>query len=355
MVLPGNLQDIFDKTRELSASGNSFQLNDPKFVKYLNSYYLYDIPTELRILKLKDTYVINTIKGIDTYDFDSDNYQTVMPPAYCAKQPMNLYLDLKTCNNFFYMNQFIENFATADGTNGVSSPFTGFTTQNPILRSINTIPQPANKKYPASRVQNILITTNTSLGTTQHVIDDGNNGNGGPSGNLIDPISGDARGTINYETGAISVYFGQSTTSGANITIEYRPISLAQPTSILFYQEQFTLRPVPDKGYTIEMQAYRTPSQALMGTLNPGSPQFSTGKPERYQWWELLAAGIAKKLYQDRLDDDGIAKMQRIIDEQILQAQTDTYSNLGPQRVPSIFSQQLDYPNQPFFWGNNNS
>lgn len=352
MVLPGNLQDIYEKTRELSASGNSFQLNDPKFIKYLNSAYLYDIPTELRVLKLQDTYVINTIRGIDTYDFDSVNYQTVHPPAYCSKRPMSLFLNIKSINNFFYQNQFIETLAQGDGTAG---PYTGTTTQNPILRSIKTNPNTGiNPVYPASRVQNILITASNTLGSTQNVIDDGNNGNGGPTGGLIDPITGESRGTINYETGAISVTFGSLVTSGTDIKIEYTPISLAQPTSILYYQEQFTVRPVPDKGYTIEMQAYRTPSQVLMGTVNPNAPELSTGRPERYQWWELLAACVAKKLYQDRLDMDGVAIMQSIIDEQILQAVTDTYAELGSQRVPTIFAQQLDYASQYYFGGNNN-
>ncbi len=38
----GILQDIIDKIRLVSASGNSQQLTDSKLIKYINSYYLYD-------------------------------------------------------------------------------------------------------------------------------------------------------------------------------------------------------------------------------------------------------------------------------------------------------------------------
>jgi hypothetical protein len=66
---------------------------------------------------------------------------------------------------------------------------------------------------------------------------------------------------------------------------------------MLFFQNQFVLRPVPDKAYTIEITAYRQPSQALMGTNDPTTPDLN-GRPEELYWWELIAFGVAKKLYQ---------------------------------------------------------
>ncbi len=48
----GTLQDIIEKVREVSASGNSLQVTDEKIIKYINSYYLYDLPNDLRNIKL---------------------------------------------------------------------------------------------------------------------------------------------------------------------------------------------------------------------------------------------------------------------------------------------------------------
>ena len=343
MTLPGILQDILLKAREVSASGNSLQVTTEKMIKYLNSYYLYDLPQDLRILKLKDVYTFNTIQGVDVYPFDYVGWSTVQPPAYSAKQLMAFYQDPALFYNSSFNLQTTEQFTSGNGSIG---PYSGTTQGNPILRSVNNNPItdtqtsaigvfPANypPKFHAStisRVQNILITANTAV-STLNVTDDGNGG-------LIgDCLTG---GTINYFTGVISnLTFTAAVPGGNPIYIEYKAVTLGQPFSILFFQNQFTVRPVPDKGYTIEMIAYRTPSQLLLGTSDPTAPNLA-GIPEDYEWWELLAFGIAKKLYQDRLDMQGVAMMQQFIDEKISDARTNTYGQLSKQRAPTIFQAQ---------------
>ena len=343
MTLPGNLQDIITKIREISASGNSLQVTNEKIIKYINSYYLYDLPQDLRILKLKDVYTFNTIQGIDVYPFDYIGWSTVQPPAYCAKQQMAFYQDPAQFYGSSFNLQTTQQFSTGDGTAG---PYLGTTQASPILRSVNNNPMadtqtsalgsfPAN--YPPqfapstiSRIQNILITANTLSGTL-NVTDDGNGG-----------LQGDCSpgGTINYFTGAIAnLTFTSAIPSGNAINIEYKSITLGQPFSILFTQQQFIVRPVPDKGYTIELIAYRTPSQLLLGTSDPSSPNLA-GIPEDYEWWELITFGVAKKLYQDRLDMQGVAMMQQFIDEKVSDARTNTYAQLSKQRAQTIFQEQ---------------
>lgn len=344
--LPGNLQDIITKIREISASGNSLQVTDEKIIKYLNSYYLYDLPQDLRLLKLKDVYTFNTIQGIDTYPFDYVGWSTVQPPAYSAKQQMAFYQDPALFYGSSFNLQTTETFDTADGTAG---PYSGTTQGSPILRSVNNNPMATTLTSPTgvfpsgyppaslvgvntniSRIQNILITANTAT-SSLHVTDDG-------AGNLIgDCVAG---GTINYQTGAIAgLTFTSVVPSGNAIYIEYKAITLGQPFSLLFFQQQFVVRPVPDKAYTIEMIAYRTPSQILIGTQDPTAVDLA-GVPEDFEWWELIAFGVAKKLYQDRLDMQGVAMMQQFIDEAVSNARTTTYGQLSKQRVPTIFQDQ---------------
>jgi hypothetical protein len=337
MSSPGNLQDIIEKIRILSASSNTNQLTDQKIIKYINSYYLYDFPDDLRILKLKNNYTFQTQNGIDTYAFDFDNYTTIEPPVYCAKSQIALYQDPLSFYGSLANTQSIETFATGDGGVG---PYTGTTLGTPIQRSVNNIP--GANTFPASQISNILITGNTSFGNTQNVTDDG-------FGNLLDPVTGVARGTIDYSTGAISVTFGNLIADGNDITIEYKQIAQGQPSQMLFYQEQFVLNPVPDKGYTIEMTCYRTPSQALLGTESETAPVL-TGRPELFEWWELIAFGVAKKLYQDRLDLEGVQTMDAFLQEKISEARTSTYAQLSKQRVGTIFSNQL-IDQQNYGWG----
>lgn len=326
----GTLQAIRLKIRRLTGTGTSLQLTDAQIDDYINSFYLYDFPAQFRSLKLKDKYTFNTIRGVDTYAFDSENYTTIEQPCYCMKREIKLF------NNpwpFYGVNfnwQYQTNFAICDGTAG---PYSGFTQAKPIIRSVNNNPAnttqstPSQIPYPVSRVQNILITTNVTNGLTYNVTDDG-------QGNLIgDCVSG----TIDYDTGFINnLVFTGATTANENIQIQFNPVQLSIPLSILFFQNQFCLRPVPSGGFTIELIAYRQPSQALFATGG------SQGLPELTEWWETLAFGASKKIYQDRLDMDGVAMMEQFLQQAYSLNETRTYAQLGKQSISTIYKDQIN-------------
>jgi len=84
------------------------------------------------------------------------------------------------------------------------------------------------------------------------------------------------------------------------------------------------------------MTAYRRPSQALLGTTSVSSPNLS-GRPEQMDWWELIVYGVAKKLYQDRLDDMGVQQMQKYYDEKLSNANTRSYAQLGKRQSQTMF------------------
>ncbi len=340
------LQDIITKVRKLTGSGNDFQLTDAMIIDYINSFYLYDLPAQFRSLKLKDRYTFNTFRGIDIYPFDSEHYTTIEMPCYCMKRIIPLYQQPWGNEGFWGSSsnwQFQENITQGDGTAG---PYLGTLQNTPVVRSVNnnpmvSTPLSSNLPFPIgnpvtfpqaniSRVQNILITANISLGQTLNVTDDG-------AGNLI----GDGIGTINYETGAIALTFDSAVPGGQDIQVMYSPTVMSVPLSILFFQNQFTLRPIPDQGYTIELVAYRQPSQALLGSEDPNNPDLS-GVPELKEWWELLAAGAAKKVFEDRYDSDGIMLMDKMLFDRYAVAEARTYAQLGKQRIGTIYADQMN-------------
>lgn len=349
----GTLAAIIGKIRRLTGSADELQLrtianpldaNSVGITDYINSFYLYDLPAQFRSLKLKDKYTFNTIQGIDTYPFDSERFTTVEQPCYCMKREMALFNDPWAFYGVNFNWQSQQNFTTSNGSAG---PYSGTVQAVPMLRSINNIPgdlgtpnvpgvSQGYSGYPSSRVQNILITANTTA-STLNVTDDGN-------GNLIgDCLAG---GTINYLTGALAALtFTSAIPSGNAIQIQYNPVQPSIPLSIMFFQNQFTLRPVPDQGYTIELVAYRQPTQALMNT---GA---QAGTPELTEWWEAIAVGAAKKIYEDRLDLDGIAAMDKMLLDKYDLIYTRTYAQLGKQRVNTIFADQLSANYGSNGWG----
>lgn len=380
--------------------------NSVGLADYIDSFYLYDFPAQFRSLKLKDKLTFNTVNGVDVYPFDSEKFTTIEQPCYCAKREIALFTDPWSFYGVNFNWQNIENFTTGNGTSGPysgltqatpiirsvnnvpyynqqitgiidNSPSIGFTTINfvdnafsagqqvtfsQITGTVGTVlngltytitsatltgivvpvtstgltytgggyatSASAAINYPASRVQNILITTNVTNGDTLNVTDDGN-------GNLIgDCLSG----TINYGTGQIAnLVFTQTVPGGANIQIQYNPVTLSIPLSILYFQNQFTLRPVPNAGYTVELIAYRQPTQALMAA------PAQSGTPELSEWWECIAMGAAKKIFEDRLDTDGVQLMDKMLNERYQLAYTRTYAQLSKQRINTIFSNQNNF------------
>jgi len=351
------LSDAIAKTRRLTGSNNSFQITDSQIVTYMNSFYSYDLPAKFRSLKLKDLYTFTTNVGQETYPFNSELYTTVDMPCYCAKRELKLYNDPW---NFYGVNfnwQSQNNFAIGNGTTG---PYTGQTISFPLVASVNNDPGPFGDPslyFPQSRVQNILITANVigpnGVGETQCVTDDG-------QGNLIQifqtsnstnqeygwtyyrkyasstpDVAGAA--TINYATGAITgLTFNTSIPQGTPIQIQYNPKKLSMPLAIMFYQNQFTLAPVPDQGYTIELTCYRQPIKALLA-------QDKTGNPELSEWWEILAVGAAKKIFEDRLDSDGIVFIDKMLKERYDIIETRTYASIGQRQIYTIYSDQVTY------------
>lgn len=393
----GTLQAIINKFRRLTGSGTNSQISEDDIKDYINSFYLYDLPAQFRSLKLKDVYTFDTIRGVETYPFDSERYTTVESPCYCAKKEIKLFTDSWSFYSVYYNWQLFNTFAYGDGTPGglsgsitaatqavncqITSANHGLTTGNivlvsgvggmtelngnsytitvvdsnnfllnvdstgfgvytagglwqassyqgttqtfPIIRSSNN--DPTNINYPASRVQNILITANTATGTV-NVTDDG-------LGNLVGDCTA---GVINYQTGVVSsLNFTSAIPSGNAIRIQYNPANVNMPLSILLFQNQFTLRPVPDMGYTIELVAYRQPTQALEAASE------NSGIPELIEWWELIAAGAAKKCYEDRLDPDGVALMDKLLFERYKVAEARTYAQLGSEAIRTMFTDQL--------------
>jgi hypothetical protein len=351
------LANAVTKTRKLTGSSNSFQVTDTYIVQQMHSFYSYDLPAKFRSLKLKDIYTFTTNVGQDVYPFNSELYITVNNPCYCAKREIKLFHNPWSFYAVNYNWQYCNNFAYGNGTVG---PYSGYTTASPLIASVNNDPGPEispSLYFPQSRVQNILITANVigtnGVGSTQNVTDDG-------LGNLIQIFQTSnstnqeygwtyyrqyasstpttpGNATINYQTGEITdVIFDEPIAEGLPIQIQYNPKKFSIPLAIMFYQNQFTLAPVPDKGYTIELTCYRQPIQALIAAD-------MTGNPELSEWWEILAVGASKKIFEDRFDADGVIFIDKMLKERYDIIESRTYAQIGQERISTLYTDQLTY------------
>lgn len=320
------LQDIRNKIRRMTGSANDISLTDDQIDDYINSYYLYDLPAEFRSLQLKDVYTFMTERGVATYAWDSEKYISVETPCYLNKREISLFYNEKEFFGFVPADMYTQTIDQGDGTTG---PYTATLQNTPIIPSVNN--NPATAGYPASRVVNFFIGANSAFGSTQSVSD--------ISAGATGTLTGDGTGTINYSTGALSVTFTAVVPSGEDINVNYLSQNITRPIAILYLQNQLTLSPPPDQAYLVEITVYRQPTNVLLNSSG-------TNSPELKEWWELIACGAAKKVFEDRSDDEGIAQMMRMIEQRYSVVETRTYVQLGNERVPTIFSSQT--PNNTY-------
>lgn len=351
------LASAVTKTRKITGSSNSFQVTDEDIVRKMHSFYSYDLPAKFRSLKLKDVYTFTTNIGQDVYPFNSELYITVNQPCYCAKREIKLFHNPW---NFYAVNYNWQHHANFNFGNGTTGPYEGFTIAAPLIASVNNDPgtqSNPNLFFTQGRVQNILITANVigpnGIGQTQNVTDDG-------QGNLIQIFQTSNSGnqeygwtyyrqyasstptlpggaTINYQTGEISgLVFAEAIPEGTPIQIQYNPKKFSIPLAILFFQNQFTVAPVPDSGYTIELTCYRQPIQALLAADMSGNPELS-------EWWEILAVGASKKIFEERLDSDGVMYIDKMLKERYDIIETRTYAQIGQERISTLYTDQLTY------------
>jgi hypothetical protein len=101
-----------------------------------------------------------------------------------------------------------------------------------------------------------------------------------------------AAGSINYTTGAFDVTFTSAITSGVEIYAKFISYDASKPKGLLFYQNEFQLRPIPDEVYKISLQGYITPVQFTNGA----------DAPLLTEWGQLIAYGAALEIFADRGD-----------------------------------------------------
>lgn len=302
------LDNIRSKVRLVTARPSIDQLTDEQIDTYVNTFYLYDLPESLRLLNLVGNYFFTTNPNIDSYEFDRNEYVSIDPPALANGGSMIYTQDQGQFESMWPKFSSKIQVATGDGTNG---PYAFTINSTPFLRSCHT---PIGSKGTSI---NVTVTANISNQLAEIVYDDGVGG-----------FVGATAGNIDYVTGVTNVTFINAIPVGAIIYAHVIPYVASTPTTILFVQDKFILRPVPDGAYVIQLKAYRTPTSLVAG----GS------SPELSEWWQLLAYGASLKIFTDYGDFDQYQAYRPIYEEQLILMHRRTIKQYANQRAPSMFA-----------------
>lgn len=324
------LADIRSKVRKITAR-DSTQLSDSSLDDYINTYYRYDLPAELRLLKLHDFYTFTTQPNVDVYAFDSENYSYVEPLAKIGGYQSSFTTDPSYFEALRPRLAYNLQIATGDGTSG---PYTGTLTTVPFHRSYNT--SGSSGSFPSANPigvsQMVVFSAKTSDSQMLVATDNPTVTGSGTSTRYSDSgtFTGDVAlpGSINYISGEYSITFSASIPEGEPIYAQVTNYSASRPMYVLFYQNQFTLSPVPDGAYTVQIPAFRTPS----ALANSGS------SPELNELWQLLAVGAALKIFEDTGDLDSYSQYVPIFKRYEAVCRNRSNIQSTRNRIPTIYS-----------------
>lgn len=322
------LAAIRTKVRVLTRSLSEFQLTTAAIDEYINTFFLYDVPEHLRLFNLKTTFTFYTRPYVDVYAESTivtdplyqfnQRYISVHEPVYIGGYQV-YFAESRT--QFFGIYPLTNNIASI-GTagDGVTLAFSGTINvvggcliRNNVLFSSKDANQNglAMIDYPISAtIGNLYV----------------------PGGAPTSTVVQDVNNFINYVTGAFTVTFTAAPAAGIAINSQTIPVQPSLPQALLFYDGQFTLRPVPDQVYPVQMEVYMRPTELLN----------ASDTPELQEWWQYVAYGAARKVFQDRMDMDSLAMVEPEYRKQELLVQRRTIVQQTSQRAATIYADQLN-------------
>lgn len=113
-------------------------------------------------------------------------------------------------------------------------------------------------------------------------------------------------GTINYVTSEITLDLPVAAMPGTLLNIWAATYQPGRPYNLLFWNNEFTIRPVPDNVYLCEIEAYQNPVQFMQTSDNP----------QLNQWAQYIAYGAAREILRDRQDMEGVENLRQGFERQ---------------------------------------
>jgi hypothetical protein len=346
------LQAIQTKVRRLTRSPSQAQLTDADLQNYINTFVVFDFPEHLRMFNLRTTFtfVCNSFQDIyptdvlsfagatgnPLYDFQN-KYLTVHPPFYIAGFQAFF---TQNRESFYSIYPFITSIQSINTTgDGVTTTFTG------------VIPSQANgAMYLQNNVLFSSVDSNgNGLALQDKPITNTSTGNTTVNGNLYVPGSVPTTpvtvitptNTINYTTGAYTITFPVAPGPGVTINAQVVSTLVSLPQAVCFYDNQFILRPVPDQPYMINFEAFVSPTYLMATNSQPGLNE----------WWQYIALGAAKKIFEDRLDMDSVQLIMPEYKKQETLCLRRTLVQYSNERVSTIYEQQTNPGHSYGAWG----
>lgn len=307
MATTWTLGRIRQKVRQVTGRFGTDELSNSDVDRYINNYYQYTFPAEVKLDKEHVYYEFLTTPNQAYYDQPLTQYTNFQPPATANNlgmvwyQSPGLFIQQNTNQNGLQYN-----FLTPWTGDGVTTTFSTTVTGYPILPGSVTV-----ESLMSNDVVETFQDTNQDWSYADVVV------TGSPGGTM----------TLNYNAGTVDVTFSIAPADGANINLNYIVFNATRPQAILMYNNQFQLWPIPDQVYVIRMQAYQ-----IVQPL-----ESSTDTPGLNEWGPCIAYGASRDISADYGEMDAYATITALYKEQVDYIMRRTHQNLLNTRAAPKF------------------
>lgn len=267
------LSTIRSKVRATTGRPDTSMMSDATVNDYINKYYQYVLPKELKIFWGYTYYQFFTEAGVDQYEAPT-NFQTLNPQVWADGWPIDWYIS----PDLFYQDYPQQvNKQTVATTNGILNNYNFNISSFPVLP------------------RSVYVTDGTQIAQ--------DNG----AGSFIDPFNNSSPpvGNIDYTTGTVTgLAFAAVPNPDLDVVCTSATYFANRPQGILLYTNQvllnstvasrdgnqlFVLRPVPDQVYLIKMQGIQIPAELTSDTDVPFRPDLGP----------LIAYGASLEIFAD--------------------------------------------------------
>lgn len=301
------------KVRRLTASASESALSTDDIDMALNTFITQDFPNSIKLDQMKSVYTLFAEPYKDRYPLDVNFNQSIRGPMYVDGVQGSFYKDRQQFFNIYPKWPTLFHPITGDGT---TTNFT-FTVPGPFLSGEVTlggvdnngnaisitddgsgnlllqVPNPVVTVPPYTQSEPLLTNTPIPGMHNQNTLNPGLNWQGTTTAPFTNAI-----GSVDYVTGAFIVNFPVANTpaSGSQLTLWVSQYQTGRPYSMLFWNNELTIRPIPKVIHRVTVETYLTPVQFM--ELND--------VPILNQHWQYIAYGAAMEILRERSDDDGV-------------------------------------------------
>jgi hypothetical protein len=362
----------YDTTQLPDSSNGEINISNPAGIDdYINDYYLYDMPEDLRSLRLRDFYTFTTVPNCGTYSIPQNVIQ-IYDPVYVDNYQFAFYQD----PNIFYRIWPELNFIDRNLFTAVTSKatYTFTLTQTPVQQGTVVIGlQPNIDGQSAGALETFTDSDQPiplDIPVQQYFVNPGTlTGNQGGTG------------TIDYLTGSVTITYANPNQlpNGTNSSCHYHPYVASRPRDIMVWQQQVFMRPIPNDTYAVKMMAYLLPTTVLSAATNatqrpslyvdpattPGSAPTSTtvqiqgftgnsgslptDLPQFNEFWQLLAYGASLKIFIENGDHEEHERYMPYYEKAKLLVQRKTLKQLAQNRIQTPYAENVSGPAFPIF------